>query len=80
MKAKHSEIETTKKDATEVVNSKTESPWLYEWKGLSEYLGGVSTRTLLRWEKEGLIKKYKLGRKVFFKKEEIDKSLIPVEK
>ena len=80
MKAKHSEKETTKTDATEVDSSKTESPWLYEWNGLSEYLGGVSTRTLQRWEKENLIKKYKLGRKVFFRKEEIDQALTEIKK
>ena len=56
------------------------SNWIYQWSGLSEYLGGVPVRTLKEWEKEGLFKKYKLGRKVFFKPEEVDQAPIPVEK
>lgn len=54
-------------------------PWLDGWKGLSEYLGGCPITTLSDWEKEGLIKKYKIGKRVFFKKEEINQALIPVE-
>ena len=51
-------------------------PYLNGWKGLSEYLGGTPIRNLHEWEKEGLIQKYKIGKKVFFKKKEIDSSLI----
>ena len=55
-------------------------PYINGWKGLSEYLGGTPIRNLYDWEKEGLIKKYKLGKKVFFKREEIDQAMIPVER
>lgn len=54
--------------------------WIYQWGGLSKHLGGVPISTLKDWEREGLIKKYKLGRKVFFKPEEVDKAVAPVEK
>ena len=49
-------------------------PWLYQWGGLSKYLGGVPINTLEDWERKGLIKKYKLGRKVLFKKKEVDEA------
>ena len=55
------------------------SPIINGWKGLSEYLVGCPITTLSDWEKEGLIKKYKIGKRVFIKKVEIDKALIPVE-
>ena len=55
------------------------STYINGWDGLSDYMGGTAKRTLQNWEKEGLIQKYKIGKRVFFKKEEIDKSLIPVE-
>ena len=57
-----------------------DSPYLSGWKGLSEFLGGTPIRNLYDWEKEGLIKKYKLGKKVFFKREEIDKVMTLVER
>ena len=52
--------------------------WIHEWKGLSEYLDGVSIRTLQRYHKEGIIKKYRLGKKVMFKKSEVDKAPVQV--
>tara|TARA_B100000378_G_scaffold70854_1_gene54073 strand:+ start:7398 stop:7568 length:171 start_codon:yes stop_codon:yes gene_type:complete len=52
------------------------SDWIHEWKGLKNYLGGISVRTLQRYEKEGIIKKYRLGKKVFFKKSEVDSALV----
>ena len=52
--------------------------YLNGWKGLSAYLGGALIRNLHEWEKEGLIQKYKIGKKVFFKKEEINQAMIPV--
>ena len=54
----------------------TETNWIHTWDALSEYLGDISVRSLQRYEKEGIITKYRLGKKVFFKKSEIDKSLI----
>ena len=56
------------------------SIWIQGWKGLSNYLDGASYQTLVTWEKEGLLKKYRLGKKVFFKREEVDNALIPVER
>ena len=55
------------------------SPYLNGWVGLSEYLGGTANRTLQNWERDGLIQKYKIGKRVFFKKEEIERALIKVE-
>lgn len=56
--------------------------WIYTREGLSDYLGmgdyKPSTKTIERWEKAGIIKAYKRGRKLFYKKSEIDQSAIPV--
>ncbi len=52
--------------------------WIHEWKGLSEYLGGISVRTLQRYEKEGIIQKYRLGKKVLFKKSEVDSAPVAI--
>ena len=46
------------------------------WDALSEYLHGISTRTLRRYADEGIIPKHKLGSQVFFYKKEIDNSII----
>ena len=55
---------------------KSNFQWIYQWEGLSQYLGGVPINTLKDWEKAGLFTKHKgLGRKVFFKPEEIDQAL-----
>ena len=53
-----------------------QSDWIHEWNGLKEYLGGVSVRTLQRYQKAGIIKKYRLGKKVMFKKSEVDQAII----
>lgn len=52
-----------------------ENPYLNGWKGLSEYLGGTPVRNLHEFAQRGIIIKYKIGKKVIFKKEEIDKTL-----
>ena len=57
-----------------------QSPYVNGWDGLSDYMGGTAKKTLQNWEKEGFFQKYKIGKRVFFKKEEIDRSLIPVER
>lgn len=49
--------------------------YIYQRKGLSEYLGGVPERTIQNWEKAGILKAYKMGRQIFYKKEEIDKAI-----
>jgi len=56
--------------------SKTDTDWVHTWEDLSKYLGGISIRTLQRYQKEGIIKKYRLGKKVFFKKSEVDAALV----
>jgi len=50
----------------------TETNWIHTWEDLSKYLGGISIATLQRYSKQGIIQKYRLGKKVFFKKDEID--------
>ena len=55
-----------------------ETEWIHEWKGLKKYLGGISVRTLQRYHKAGIITKYRLGKKVLFKKSEIDKALVKI--
>ena len=57
-----------------------DSPYLSGWKGLSEHLGGTAKQTLISWEKSGLIQKYKIGKKVYFKRKEIAQAMIPVDK
>lgn len=46
------------------------------WEGLSEYLGGISTVTLYRYAKAGIIKKRKFGSHVIFYKSEIDNAIV----
>ena len=54
----------------------TETDWIHSWENLSKYLDGISIRTLQRYHKEGIFKKYRLGKKVFFSRIEIDQALI----
>lgn len=55
-----------------------ESPYISGWDKLAVYLD-TPKRNLANLEKEGIIKKYKLGKKVMFKKEEINAAIKPVE-
>lgn len=57
---------------------KKESPYITGWDNLAEYLN-TPKRNLFNLEKEGIIKKYKLGTKVVFRREEIDEAIKPVE-
>lgn len=56
-----------------------ENPYLNGWNALSEYLGGTARQTLVNWQKEGIITKYKVGKRVYFNKKEIDNALLAVE-
>lgn len=55
------------------------SPYIRGWEGLSEYTGGIHTRTLLRLKNQGLFKVRKLGKTVIFLKEEIDEAIKEVQ-
>ena len=52
------------------------SDWIHTWESLSDYFGGISIRTLQRYEKAGIIKKYRLGKKVMFKRSDVEQAVV----
>ncbi len=44
-------------------------------KDVGEFLG-VSTRTIYNWSKEGILKDYKIGNRVRFKRSDIEQTLL----
>lgn len=51
--------------------TKTESPFIYSWQGLSSFLDNTRVAVLKEWEDAGLINKYEMEQAVYFKKEEV---------
>ncbi|MDT0646335.1 hypothetical protein RM545_06500 [Zunongwangia sp. F260] len=50
------------------------------WKNLCNYLGGAKLQSTIQWVEDMNITKYKKGKNVVFKIEDIDNALIPVER